>query len=67
MFTNLPREFIELDALRKIRAGLWLALVTKEDLLNDFLAVTSTFNVAAAGDAFICEILLAPTLAKYRC
>jgi hypothetical protein len=33
-------------------------VVTKEgEMLNDFLAVTSIFNVAAAGDAFICAML----------
>ena len=48
MFTNLPRGFIELDALRKIRVRLLLLLVLvlellmKEDLLNDFLVVTFT-------------------------
>jgi hypothetical protein len=28
-----------------------------ENLLNDFLVVTSTFNVAATGEAFFCAVL----------
>ena len=34
-----------------------LELLMKEDLLNDFLVVTSTFNVAAAGEALFCAVL----------
>jgi hypothetical protein len=49
MFTNLPRGFIELDVLRKIRVGLCLVLLLmREELLNDFLVVTCTFNIAEA-------------------
>ena len=57
MFTNLPRGFIELDALRKISVLLLLVLLMKEELLNDFLVVTCTFNVAATGEAFFCAVL----------
>ena len=34
-----------------------LELLMKEDLLNVFLVVTSTFNVVAAGEAFFCTVL----------
>ena len=57
MFTNFPSGFIELDELRKIRVRLALVVLKKEELLNDFLVVTSTFNVAAAGEAFFCAVL----------
>ena len=57
MFTNLPSGFIELDELRKIRVRLALVVLKKEELLNDFLLVTSTFNVAATGEAFFCAVL----------